>query len=93
MHVGEIWALSFTEGSSHMCGHLSAAPGVLRTSTTSRVSNVWQEKLQPCKLSRFPSFALMTKSREVGVKDMSAHSLAPRGQQSPPPSEPEGLTD
>lgn len=36
---------------------------------------------------------LMTKSRVVGVKDMSAHSLATRGQQSPPPSEPEGLTD
>lgn len=36
----------------------------------------------------------MTKSRAVvGVKDMSAHSLAPRGQQTPPPSEPEGLTD
>lgn len=36
---------------------------------------------------------LMTKSRAVGVKDMSAHSLATRGQQSPPPSEPEGLSD
>lgn len=41
----------------------------------------------------FHLYALMTKSRGVGVKDMSAHSLAPRGQQSPPPAEPEGLSD
>lgn len=41
----------------------------------------------------FRFYALMTKSRGVGVKDMSAHSLAPRGQQSPPRSEPEGLSD
>lgn len=58
-------------------------------------------KLWPCKLPFFLletfllSLWLCVKriSRGEGVKDMSAHSSAPRGHQSPPHSEPEGLTN
>lgn len=36
VRVEEIWALSFPEGSSHMCSHLGAAPGVWCMFTTSQ---------------------------------------------------------
>lgn len=79
-----------------VCVHTASGPRPLCILTVSQVFTCLISGRKSYSLANcldFRLYALMTKSRGVGVKDMSAHSLAPRGQQSPPPSEPEALTE
>lgn len=46
-----------------------------------------------CSLSVLISLTVWENQKKGGGEDMSAHSLAPRGHWSPPPSDPEGLTN